>query len=131
MSYFKLEMIAPCGMNCGICMAFLREKNKCNGCRESNLNKGYTRVNCGIKICCKKKKNGMKFCYECNEFPCDKIKNMDKRYRTKYEMSMIENLDMIKERGIQKFLMNEEKRWLSPDGKAVFCVHKKKYFILE
>ncbi len=29
---FKTTLIAPYGMNCAICMAFLREKNHCNGC---------------------------------------------------------------------------------------------------
>jgi hypothetical protein len=29
----KLHLVAPCGMNCGICRAYLREKNKCPGCR--------------------------------------------------------------------------------------------------
>jgi hypothetical protein len=29
---FKITLIAPCGMDCAICMAFLREKNRCNGC---------------------------------------------------------------------------------------------------
>ncbi len=26
-------LIAPCGMNCGTCLGYLREKNKCVGCR--------------------------------------------------------------------------------------------------
>ena len=30
----KSELIAPCGMNCGICYGYLREKNKCPGCRK-------------------------------------------------------------------------------------------------
>jgi hypothetical protein len=30
-------LIAPCGMNCGVCMAYLREKNKCPGCRLINV----------------------------------------------------------------------------------------------
>ena len=27
------ELIAPCGMNCGICKYYYREKDKCPGCR--------------------------------------------------------------------------------------------------
>jgi len=26
-------LIAPCGMNCGACIAFMRDKNNCPGCR--------------------------------------------------------------------------------------------------
>ena len=36
---FDPDLIAPCGMNCNICMAYLREKNKCPGCREIDINK--------------------------------------------------------------------------------------------
>ena len=32
----------------------------------------------------------------------------DKRYRTKYHMSMIENLESIKEQGMEQFLIQEE-----------------------
>lgn len=37
---------------------------------------------------------------------------MDKRYRTKYHMSMIENLDYIKEFGMEKFLTKEGGKWI-------------------
>ena len=47
----KFSLIAPCGMNCGICMAYLREKNKCPGCRGDDTNKPVTRVGCKIKNC--------------------------------------------------------------------------------
>jgi hypothetical protein len=26
---FNKQLIAPCGMNCGICLGYLRDKNKC------------------------------------------------------------------------------------------------------
>ncbi len=44
-------------------------------------------------------------------------------------MSMICNLNSIKEKGMKTFLKNEEKRWVK--GNKVFCVHKKKYFELK
>ena len=50
-SSIKNSLIAPCGMNCGICRAYLREKNKCPGCRGSDENKLSSRVNCKIKNC--------------------------------------------------------------------------------
>ena len=28
---FRATLIAPCGMDCAICMAFLQEKNRCGG----------------------------------------------------------------------------------------------------
>lgn len=117
-------LIAPCGMNCNICMAYLREKNKCHGCRESNLNKPVTRTKCKIKNCEFFQKEGTQFCFECSDFPCDKLKHLDKRYRTKYNMSMIENLENIQKLGLKEFLENERARWTCSKCGGTICVHK-------
>ncbi|MBZ5499786.1 MAG: DUF3795 domain-containing protein [Acidobacteriia bacterium] len=117
------NLIAPCGMNCGICRAFLREHNRCHGCNDAELNKPKTRVNCRLRIC---DKRGGKFCCHCPEFPCDRLRHLDHRYRTKYGMSQIENLERIWDKGIRKFLEAERKRWISDKG--VFCVHDKQYY---
>ena len=45
------QLIAPCGMNCSICMAYLREKNKCLGCRMPDPNMPISRARCKIKNC--------------------------------------------------------------------------------
>lgn len=121
------KLIAPCGMNCGICLGYLREKNKCPGCRVIWEDKSISRVGCRIKNCEILKKNKLKFCSDkCKNYPCKRLKNLDKRYRTKYNMSMIENLENIDEKGIRKFLKQEKKRWVK--GDKVFCVHHKKYY---
>ncbi len=117
----KNLLISPCGMNCGICMAYLREKNKCSGCRGSEKDKTVSRLECKIKKC---DKLNSKFCFYCEEFPCKKIKHIDKRYRIKYNMSMIENLMNIKNSGIRKFLKNEKIRWACPKCGGTICVHK-------
>ncbi len=116
------ELIAPCGMNCGICMAYLREKKKCSGCRGSNENKNKSCVMCRILNCSELHKNHLQFCIECSNFPCERIKHIDKRYRTKYNMSMIENLTMIKKQGIQRLLEQELERWKCPTcGNMISC----------
>ena len=122
---FEPELIAPCGMNCGICWAYLREKNKCPGCRFSDKDKPITRLKCKIKIC---SKLNSKFCYDCKDFPCDRLNHLDKRYRTKYDMSMIENLEFIQKNGITQFLKHEEERWKCPRCGGTICVHNKKCY---
>lgn len=116
------ELIAPCGMNCGICMAYLREKNKCTSCRGSDENKPITRAKCKIKTC---GKLDSKFCYDCEDFPCDRLVHLDNRYRNKYGMSMIENLASIQKDGISQFLKKEEERWKCPACGGVICVHNR------
>ncbi len=119
-----VSLIAPCGMNCSICMAYLREKNKCPGCREIDTNKPVTRVRCKIKNCSIFKNGNAKFCFSCDKFPCTTLEHLDKRYRLKYGMSMIGNLLDIKKLGIRKFIKNEKLRWACPECEGTICVHK-------
>lgn len=122
MNKITKNLIAPCGMNCGICLGYLREKNKCPGCF-SGRKIGGRPIKCGRRLCKERKGD---FCFECDKFPCDSIKRLDQRYRTKYGMSEIENLNFIKEKGIDKFIESENKKWISDKG--ILCVHDKKYY---
>ena len=116
------KLIAPCGMNCGICMAYLREKNHCPGCNGPDTNKAVSCVRCIIKNCGTIKKT--KFCFKCEKYPCTRLKNIDKRYRTKYGMSMIENLENIKKLGIRQFVKNERARWTCQKCGGTINVHR-------
>jgi len=120
----ETQLIAPCGMNCGICMGYLREKNKCNGCREDDTDKAVSVRKCIIKSCETIKTNQSGFCYECEKYPCRRLKQLDKRYRTRYSMSMLENLESIKEIGLDAFTENEKERWRCQKCGGVICVHR-------
>jgi hypothetical protein len=117
-------LIAPCGMNCSICMAYLRERNKCCGCRGSNANKPKTRINCKIKNCDFFGTSGAQYCFECENYPCKILKHLDIRYRTKYKMSVIENLENIRKYGLTTFLEEEQEKWKCQFCGGVICVHK-------
>lgn len=118
------SLIAPCGMDCGICLAFLRDKNRCNGCREfSNQKPEYCRK-CIIINCELLQKTDSKFCYDCEKYPCKRLKQLDKRYRTKYHMSMIENLELIRTTGLDSFVEMENKRWRCSSCGTILCVHR-------
>jgi hypothetical protein len=118
------RLIAPCGMNCSLCMAYLRERNTCPGCREESQKKSKSCSNCKIKNCDELKNNNYTYCYSCAQFPCARIKHLDKRYRTKYGMSMIKNLDHINTSGIRDFIENEHVRWTCPECGGTICVHR-------
>ncbi len=116
--------IAPCGMNCHLCMGFLREKNKCLGCNGAKKDKLKGYRDCSITKCVQSK--NIRYCFECDTSPCARIKHLDNRYQTKYEMSMIKNLEYIKKNGIQKFVKHEKKRWVK--GAQIYCIHHHKYY---
>ena len=118
------SLLAPCGINCRVCIAFLRKKNKCPGCRTNTVDKPITRSQCKIKNCDELLNNNLKFCYECKKFPCQQIKHMDKRYRKRYNMSTIENLRTMKNMGIREFVKNEKIRWTCSQCGGTICVHR-------
>lgn len=120
----NISLIAPCGMNCGVCMAYLRERNRCQGCRGPDDNKPVSRRECRIKRCEFFRDGKNQFCFECDSFPCDKRKNLDKRYRTKYHTDLVGNLKTIQESGISVFLENEKVKWTCSKCGGTICIHR-------
>jgi hypothetical protein len=116
--------IATCGMNCAICIGHLRAKNKCAGCNGDDKNKPKHCVLCRIKNCDQLNQAASHFCYVCDKFPCTRLKQLDKRYRSNYGMSMIENLLAIQEIGLDVFVRQEQDRWRCSHCGALLSVHR-------
>lgn len=115
------SLIAPCGMNCALCLAYQREDNHCEGCR----NKAKRGVkNCVIKNCRNISSIKSSFCFECEKYPCSRLRQLDKRYKDKYNMSMIENLENINNFGLKEFLNKQTIRWSCPKCHELLCVHR-------
>ncbi|MFA6472693.1 MAG: DUF3795 domain-containing protein [Candidatus Latescibacterota bacterium] len=111
-------------MNCRLCHAYVRNVNVCPGCRGDDSVKKTTCVTCRIKNCEKIAQGKISYCFRCDSFPCERLKHLDKRYRTKYVMSMIDNLENIRKFGIRRFIRNEKERWICPGCGEMICVHK-------
>ncbi len=121
-------VIAPCGMNCSLCAAYQfkqKDLNKqgfhrtyCPGCFPRGENCRHMADSCELLA-----KGLIRFCFECQDYPCRRLKGLDKRYRTKYHMSMIENLNAIKEKGMQAFLEKQEEHWRCPTCGEMICCH--------
>jgi hypothetical protein len=117
-------MIAPCGMNCGTCIAHLRPKNTCCGCwPETGPKVNHCSV-CAIKNCEYLLRTDSKFCFDCEKFPCKRLKQIDKRYRTKYNTGFIENLETIRDIGINIFLKEQAVKWTCPDCGSTLSCHR-------
>jgi len=125
MHLYNKELIAPCGMNCGICIGHLRDRKPCGACfKIDDVNKPKHCRSCSIANCEFLEKTKSGYCYECEKYPCRRLKNLDKRYRLKYGMSMIGNLNFIKDAGLEKFILNEEERWRCKNCGSGLCVHR-------
>ena len=119
------ELIAPCGMNCRICLGFFgyttsgkKRKMRCIGCKLTNKSCAFIK-----KFCKKLTKKEIEYCYECTDFPCKQLQKLDKRYREKYNMSMVVNLEYIKEKGMKEFLHAQEEKYKCNNCKGIICVH--------
>lgn len=121
----EISLIAPCGMNCGICLGYLREKNRCGGCNANDSSLPNYCSKCIIRNCENIAASEVKLCYQCSKFPCARLRQLDKRYKTNYGMSMLENLNQIRDLGMDQFLENENERWKCKSCGATICVHRK------
>ena len=122
------DLIAPCGMNCTVCSGFLASKYDvkkkgvrmayCTGCRPRGKKCAFLKKRCELLL------NGkVEFCHECEEFPCKNLKHIDTRYRTFFHMSLIGNLQFIKEHGLTEFLESQREKWQCPDCDELICCH--------
>ena len=131
------ELIAPCGMNCGICSGYLAYKNNihgkgfpnCIGCRPRKKQCAFLKKKCKDDL--KLLKGEIKFCYECSYYPCEILTGLDKKYRGKYGMSMIDNLSEIKNKGINYFIENQETKYKCQKCSNLICIHNKKCFVCD
>jgi hypothetical protein len=114
-------MLAPCGMNCGVCYVFLRKKKPCLGCRGQDVSKPEHCRKCRIKDC--SIKQGNHFCFECSSFPCATIKRLDKSYRKRYQVSLIDNATRLNAVGAQQYLQEEREKWTCVDCAGVISLH--------
>jgi predicted RNA-binding Zn-ribbon protein involved in translation (DUF1610 family) len=122
------QFIAPCGLNCRICRAFIRNRKACRGCREDDRFKPKTCAECPIKNCKMLTDTGLKYCIDCAEFPCTLITRLEKRYSSKYGVSVVDNLMAIKEGGIMLFVETENTKWNCPNCGKILCMHKAQCF---
>ena len=125
------DLIAPCGMNCAICSRYLAyvnnlKRSQCSGCRPQNKRCEYLFEKCdGVNHA----PNGnVVYCFECDQYPCKQIDRMDERYRKNYNISVKENLESIKNQGIEKFLEDQYQKHHCQRCGGLISIHNRKCF---
>ena len=131
------QLIAPCGMNCAICSSYLAYKNNiprkkgkisyCSGCRIRNKQCAFLKKKCEDNL--KLLRGEVNFCFECNRFPCERLSHLDQRYRKNFGMSLINNLNKIKEKGILTFIEDQYRKYKCPKCGNLISIHSKKCFV--
>ncbi len=107
--------LTPCGLDCYDCSIRLRTKEelnywarqnvdldkiRCDGCRSSRK-KNHWSPNCEILQCCVYERK-LEFCAECQDFPCDNIRDWAKEH--KHHAEAVKRLEEIKNIGIEEWL---------------------------
>jgi hypothetical protein len=124
MTNANASLIAPCGLNCRICRAYIRKKKACRGCRGDDRFKSKTCAACPIKNCKKLAEGSLHYCIACDQFPCGPMNRLEKRYTSNYSVSPFDNLMQIKKCGAIAFVKNENVKWRCPQCGKMLCMHK-------
>lgn len=118
MSKERMDLVAPCGMDCGICELYTcrtnvrlfsaltlrgipEEKIPCEGCRSVEGNCPVIPEKCETFKCVQEKK--VEFCYECSDFPCEKLQPSSKRADVLPHNMKVFNLCTIRRDGVERF----------------------------
>ena len=122
-----LQMTAPCGLDCFNCPMYLANENEeqranisqqlgipieqasCNGCRNEGGKIAFLRMTepCNVYQCIGKK--GIKFCSECNDFPCDHLHPYADKASQVPHNTKVFNLCIIKKMGLESWAKDKAK----------------------
>jgi len=90
--------VPPCGVFCGGCPTYTREKKPCPGAEISGRCESK---NCPYYLCCQE--HSVDFCHQCDQYPCKRFKTFARNWK-KYGQDFLENQAMLKEQGPEEFL---------------------------
>jgi hypothetical protein len=134
----KKELLAPCGLYCGVCAIYIAHRDdnikfkekvvkvykpftkvaediKCTGCQSDGYLFPYCK-SCPIRDCVNQK--GFEGCHQCDEFPC---KFIDKFPISVGKKVILRVIPAWRELGTEKWVGEEEKRYHCPEcGNPLF-----------
>lgn len=120
----KRELPGICGVYCGACETYCACNDKdptlvdweakmgmpaseiyCKGCGSDLVNEWCGR--CRFRKCTAKK--GVEFCFECKDFPCEKLVDFGK---TRSHGALgLRNFKQLRKISVEEWLTQQEKRW--------------------
>lgn len=115
----RKNMVAPCGLDCGICELYLSGKDEklkqylissgiqgealpCAGCRNIDGQCPVIQGQCATFECAREK--NVSFCSECRDFPCSKLAPAADRADILPHNTKVYNLCVVKKDGLDSFI---------------------------
>jgi hypothetical protein len=97
------EFFAPCGINCMLCSRqFEKKRPPCHGCLRGGSSTCTHSETCRIKLCAFER--GLSHCFECDKFPCSRIRRLEKRYRENCGYLLLEAAETARSGGVEVLL---------------------------
>ena len=116
-----ITMFAPCGMNCVVCYKHCYHKKPCAGCLNTDTGKPEHCRKCRIKDCIRN--SGFSYCFECSDYPCKLITNLEKSYNKRYQASLMENSEYMRQYGLEAFAQQQEKKYTCSKCGGIISIH--------
>jgi len=96
----EYPLFSACGLNCGLCPRYhTKGTSRCPGC----AGKGFEKVHpsCGVLSC--SQREGVDYCYLCDEFPCKKYHNADQADSFITQKNQLKDLERAKSIGLKEY----------------------------
>ena len=95
---FKREnlLFSLCGLNCSLCPMYIRRE--CGGCKEGSMcYQGCPIAPCSVKH------GGVDYCFECNEYPCEKYEGVEDNDSLITHINQKKDMEKAKRIGVEKY----------------------------
>lgn len=127
------NLAGRCGVYCGACRSYLLQKKDlfeekgykrgCKGCKAQDKNCAF------VKKGCKALRNKeIEYCFECEKIPCERLTSINNRYKSKYKVNFLDNLNRMKEIGVDQWLEEQKLLYTCPECGGEICVHDAECF---
>lgn len=94
------QLFSLCGLNCGICPMLLG--NHCNGCGNGNQSCKIAR--------CSLEHGKIEYCYECEQYPCEKYQHIDEYDSFIVHRRQKEDLEKAQNIGIEQYNLEQQEK---------------------
>lgn len=119
-----------CGLNCSLCPRYRTTgSSRCPGCGGADFYEKHPA--CGI-ISCSQRHDGVEYCFQCNDYPCDRYSGLNTKDSFITYMHVPMDMEIAKDIGLEKYLEQLSKKshildilldeWDTGRLKSYFCL---------
>lgn len=66
---------------------------------------------------------GVSYCFECSDYPCKMTKNLEKSYNKRYQASLMENSESVRQYGLEAFMRQKKEKYTCSKCGGIISIH--------